>query len=64
MSLDPKDRDTPIAVAVALRRSGDAVSGAKILRETINANAGPDEWVRWCDLAAFLVESDALPAAE
>jgi tetratricopeptide (TPR) repeat protein len=64
MSLDPKDRETAIAIAVALRRSGDTVAGAKMLRESVDANAGPEQWVRWCDLAAYLVESGAIPAAE
>jgi tetratricopeptide (TPR) repeat protein len=64
MSLDPKDRDTPMAIAMVLRRAGDDIAGAKVLRESISANAGPDEWVRWTDLGTYLVESNALEAAE
>jgi tetratricopeptide (TPR) repeat protein len=64
MSLDPKDRETPMTIAVALRRTGDEVAGARLLRESIAANAGPGEWVRWSDLATYLVDSNAVQAAE
>lgn len=64
MSLDPKDRETPMTIAVAMRRSGDQVAGARLLRESVTANAGPGEWVRWSDLATYLVDSSAVQAAE
>lgn len=64
IALDPKDRETPMAIAVVLRRSGDDVAGARLLRESVAANTGADEWVRWSDLATYLVDSNALQAAE
>ena len=64
IALNPKDRDTPLAIARALRRVGDQVGGAKLLRESVTANAGPQEWIRWCDLAVYFLESDAIEAAE
>ena len=64
MAIDPKDRETPMMVATALRRAGEDIEGAKLLRQSVAANAGPEEWIRWSDLAAYLVDSDALQAAE
>lgn len=64
MSSDPKDRDTCIAVASALRRIGDEATGERMLRESVSANAGPEEWVRWIDLAMFLADGAGLDAAE
>ena len=64
MSLDPTDRETPMAIAMVLRRAGDDPAGARILREAITMSAGPAEWVRWSDLATYLVESGAMQAGE
>ena len=64
MAVDPRDRETPMSIASVLRRSGDDIAGAKLLRDAISANAGPDEWIRWSDLATYLVDSGAMQAAE
>ena len=65
MALDPRDRETPMAIAVVLRRAGDDAGGARILRDSISASAdGPNEWLRWSDLAMYLVDTGALAEAD
>lgn len=64
MATDPNDRETAVAMAMALRRTGSMSAAVKLLSDAAAGSQAQGAWARWLDLAIFLADSGAMPDAE